>query len=161
MDKIWGNKFNKLCVVNVEAYTENVMIKVQSIIVHSCIAKAQLEHLQKLRNELKSDTIIFLDDFAENYGFMVQDEVHSFHWKNLQTMLHPVVIYYKENEKLKVFSYCIISDDTERDIAMEYQVQNEVLKKLLADLPEAKDVTYFSDGCSSQYKNLCHHWIQN
>ena len=36
-------------------------------------------------------------------------------------------------------------------------------KKVLADLPETKDVTYFSDGCSSQYKNqknlfsLCQH----
>ena len=36
-------------------------------------------------------------------------------------------------------------------------------KKVLADLPKAKDVTYFSDGCASQYKNrknlfnLCQH----
>ena len=51
----------------------------------------------------------------------------------------------------------------EHDFAMVYQVQNEVLKKVLADLPETKDVTYFSDGCASQYKNrkklfnLCQH----
>ena len=29
------------------------------------------------------------------------------------------------------------------------QSQNEVLKKVLADLPETEDVTYFSDGCAS------------
>ena len=51
----------------------------------------------------------------------------------------------------------------EHDIAMVYQVQNEVLKKVLADLPETKNATYFSDGCASQYKNrknlfnLCQH----
>ena len=116
-----------------------------------------------MENGLKSDSIIFLCNFGENYGFVVQDEVQSFHWRNLQATLHPVVIYYKENEKLKHFSYCVISDDIEHDVAMVYQVQNEVLKKVLADLPETKDVTYFSDGCESQYKsrkhlfNLCQH----
>ena len=51
----------------------------------------------------------------------------------------------------------------EHDVAMVYQVQNEVLKKVLADLAETKDVTYFSDSCASQYKNpktlfnLCQH----
>ena len=41
----------------------------------------------------------------------------------------------------------------EHDGAMVYEVQNEVLTKVLTDLPENKDVTYFADGCASQYKN--------
>ena len=51
----------------------------------------------------------------------------------------------------------------EHDVAMVYQVQNEVLREVLAELAETKDVTYFSDGCASQYKiqknlfNLCQH----
>ena len=57
-------------------------------------------------------------------------------------MLYPVVIYYKENEKLKHFSYCVISDDMGHDVAMVYQVKNEVLKKVIADLPETKDVIF-------------------
>ena len=40
----------------------------------------------------------------------------------------------------------------EHDVAMVYQVQNEVLREVLAELAETKDVTYFSDGCASQYK---------
>ena len=51
----------------------------------------------------------------------------------------------------------------EDNVAMLYQVQNEVPKKVLADLSETKDVTYFSDDCASQYENwknlfnLCQH----
>ena len=41
----------------------------------------------------------------------------------------------------------------EDNVAMLYQVQNEVPKKVLADLSETKDVTYFSDNCASQYEN--------
>ena len=49
-------------VENVETYIENVIKKVQPVTIHSYIAKAQPEHLQKLKNELKSDSIIFLGD---------------------------------------------------------------------------------------------------
>ena len=61
-----------------------------------------------MRNLLKSDS----------YKFVVQDEAQPFHWRNLQATVSPVVIYYKENEKLKHFSYCVISDDMEHDVAM-------------------------------------------
>ena len=44
----------------------------------------------------------------------------------------------------------------EHNVAIVYQVQDEVFKKILADLSETKDVTYFSDGCASQYKNWKH-----
>ena len=131
------------CVENVETYIENVIKKVQSIMVHSYIAKAQSEHLQKLKNEIKSDSIIFLGDFVENYRFVVQDEVQSFHWRNLQATQHPVVIYYKENEKLKRFSYCVISNDMEHDVAMIYQVQNEFLKKYLLTSLQPKMLLIF------------------
>ena len=46
----------------------------------------------------------------------------------------------------------------EHNVAIVYHVQDEVFKKILADLPETKDVTYFSSqyGCASQYKNWKH-----
>ena len=58
-------------------------------------------------------------------------------------MLHPVVIYYKKNEKLKHFLYWVISDGIEKDVAVVCQVQNEALKKVLPDIPETKDVAFF------------------
>ena len=62
------------CVENVETYIENIIKKGQSIRVHSYNAKAQSEHVTK-----KCDNTIFLSDFAENYEFVVQDELQSFH----------------------------------------------------------------------------------
>ena len=41
----------------------------------------------------------------------------------------------------------------EHDVAMVYQVQNQVLKKVLASLPETKDVKLiFRQLCKSVYK---------
>lgn len=35
-------------------------------------------------------------DFAENYPFVLQDEVQSYRWAMSQTMLlHPFIVYYK------------------------------------------------------------------
>ena len=70
----------------------------------------------------------------------------TIHWRHLQATLHPVVMYYKENEKLKHFSFCVTSDDMEHDV---YQVENKFLIKVLADLPKTKYVTYFSESFAS------------
>ena len=58
-----------------------------------------------------------LVDFAENYAFVVQDEVQGFHWNKSQCTLHPVVLYYKklnpdsQQLELKSHSLCFKSDD--------------------------------------------------
>ena len=54
------------------------------------------------------DCALVLGDFAENYTFVVQDEIQSFHWSKQYCTLHPVVVYYKENGKLAQKSFCFI-----------------------------------------------------
>lgn len=62
--------------------------------------------------KITTGTIIFLADFAENYQFVVQDEVQGFHWTRLQCSIHQVVIYHKDNGELRNMSFCIMSDKT-------------------------------------------------
>ena len=95
----------------------------------------------------------FLGDFAENYKFITQDEVQSFHWTNLQCTLHPVVVYYKENDKLCLKSFCVLSDDMTHDVCMVYEVQRSVINEIKEMLPLVSKIEYFSDGCAGQYKN--------
>jgi len=70
---------------------------------------------------------------------------------------------YKINSELKHTSFCIISDDMTHDVAMVYEVQKRIIDYLKCQLPDLKNVEYFSDGCAGQYKNrknfynLCHH----
>jgi hypothetical protein len=49
-------------------------------------------------------------DFAENYSFVVQDEVQSFHWNNTMVTLHPFEAYFKENGKLSNLNFVVISE---------------------------------------------------
>ena len=102
---------------------------------HSYISKSQLRYLKKLKSEIDSSTVLFLGDFAENYQFVIQDEVQGFHWNNSQCTLHPVVTYYQENDELKNISYCVISDDRKHEFALVYEVQKSILADSKYKLP--------------------------
>ena len=103
-------------------------------------------------------------DFAENFNFIIQDEIQSYHWSKGYCTLHPIVIYLLDSEgKLKPESLCIISDDNTHDTNFVYQVQVILVQYIKENYPNIVKLHYFSDGCSAQYKNyknfinLCHH----
>ena len=144
--------------------------QLDSITCHSYIAKSQARYLSELLRKLflsenlEENATIVLRDFAENYTFVIQDEIRGYHWSKQQCTLHPIVIYYKDNSELKSMSLSIISDDLDHDAALVYKIYAEGLcyiKQHIGD--RLKKVHYFSDGCAGEYKNcknfinLCHH----
>ena len=147
----------------VSEYIRLVVDQMNKLTAHSYIAKAQSQYLKKRKEELDEKSALILGDFAENYKFVIQDEVQSFHWNNLQCTLHPVVVYYQNCNMLKHFSYCIISNDLEHDTGFVYEVQKKVLADIKLKLSGLENIEYFSDGCAAQYKNrknfmnLCMH----
>ena len=119
----------------VNEYVNIVIEQLHILTAHSYILKCQLRYLKKLKSEIDSSTVLVLGDFAENYQFVIQDEVQGFHWNNSQCTLHPVVTYYQENDELKNISYCVISDDRKHDVALVYEVQKAILADLKCKLP--------------------------
>ncbi|KAL5503158.1 hypothetical protein EMCRGX_G010065 [Ephydatia muelleri] len=107
---------------------------------------------------------VVVADFSEYYSFVLQDAAQGFHWNNAQATLHPFVCYYKSGEKLEHISFVIISDCLHNDTVAVHLYQKHLISFLrshFGSLP--KCMVYFSDGCSSQYKNcknflnLTHH----
>jgi len=95
--------------------------QLQKLTSHSYVAECQTLYLKR-KEELDGSLALILGDLAENYKFVAQDEVQSFHWNNLQCTLHPVVVYYRADGKLLHMSYCIIYDDITHDVAMVYEI---------------------------------------
>ena len=121
---------------------------------HSYIAKAQSSHLKLRKENVDENTIIVSVDFSENFTFIIQDEIQSYHWCKEQATLHPVVMYYKENGTVKHKSFCVISDiELHHDVSMVYEIQAVFLTYLKACHPKVSKVEYFSDGSAAQYKN--------
>lgn len=72
----------------------------------------------------------------------------------IQATLHPFIIYYKWEGKLKHLQYVFISDCLEHNTFTFYVFQKKLLEILQQTLPFAlKNITYFSEGNGAQYKN--------
>ena len=139
--------------LNICDFVDLVVETIDSLTTHSFIAKSQARYLKKRKEELLEDSAIVLGDFAENYSFVVQDEVQSFHWSKQSCTLHPLVVYVRENGELIQKSFCAISDDLEHDSSLVHQIQKEISQQIKSNFPQVTKVEYFSDGCAAQYKN--------
>ena len=106
--------------------------------------------------------VLVLGNFAENYQFLVQDEIQSHHWSKEYCTLHPPVVYFIEGDgNNQLNSLCFISDDNNHDTNFVYKIQTILVDYLKENVPIV-DKIYFSEGCAEQYKNhknlnLCHH----
>jgi len=56
-------------------YINLVASWLQKLTAHSYIAKCQTLHLKKRKEEIDTSVALILGNFAENYKFVVQDEV--------------------------------------------------------------------------------------
>ena len=140
-----------------------VVTSIDALTSHSYIAKAQSKYLKTRKENLDDTTVILLCDFAENFTFVIQDEIQSYHWTQNQATLHPIVMYYKADDTIMHKSFCFISNELHHDTAMVYSIQKMFLTHIKRHFPKVTKVEYFSDGCAAQYKNrynfanLCMH----
>ena len=150
----------------VEDFIDLLVDSIDSLTTHSYIAKSQAQYLKRRKDELDGETCLLLLDFAENYHYIVQDEVQGYHWNKEQCTLHPVVLYYKNSDNILCHKcLCIISDDLTHDTSFVHQLQILVCDYIKENLPQINRLEYWSDGCAGQYKNyknfmnLCQHTV--
>ena len=68
----------------VDEYEDPLVESIDNLTSHSYTAKSQGRYLKQCKAELVQLDCIVLLDFAENFKFVVQDEVQSYHWNNQQ-----------------------------------------------------------------------------
>ena len=79
-----------------------------------------------------------LGDFAENYHYLIQDEIQSYHWSKEYCTLHPVVVYYRTDAGTQHRSLCFISEDNTHDTGFVYQVQKMTVNYIKNLLPHVR-----------------------
>lgn len=149
-----------------EEFVEKLATQVSKLTRHSYTAKSQSSYMKTLKSNMTPlKEMIVQGDFAENYSYVVQDEIQSFHWENKQATLHPFVAYCTlEDGTLVHRNVCVVSDCRDHSTVTVFAFLKVVLEYLRMEFPEVKKVHYFTDGCAGQYKNkynfvnLCHHF---
>ena len=77
-----------------EEYKDVLIDAIDKLTKHSYLAKCQAQHLNDKKQSLRSEEALVLGDFAENYQFLIQDKIQSYHWSKEYCMLHSVVVYF-------------------------------------------------------------------
>lgn len=143
---------------------EKLASSLKQLVPHHFVSVEQSEFLKRYKENMDSSKAVILMDFSMNYTCVVQDASQSFHWAKKGVTVHPVVIYYKNEEgELRHENLCFISEDIKHDVSMVKIIQEKTVLFLKAKLTNVKDIMYMSDGCAGQYKNcysflhLCKH----
>ena len=107
-----------------------------------------MSFLKNKKESLLPNEAIVLCDFAENFQFLIQDEIQSYHWSKEYCTLHPLVIYFQSEGSLQHKSFCFISNDNTHDTNFVYKVQTLLMEYLKENLPQISKLYYFTDGCA-------------
>ena len=119
--------------------------------------------MKDVKQSLSESEAVIQLDFSENFSFVVQDEIQSYHWENIQCTLHPIVTYMKKDDQTVSDSACILSDHKSHSTAAVHYFLSVYMPYLITKCPSLEKVHYFTDGCGGQYKNkynltnLCFH----
>ena len=106
----------------IKEFVESLVDKMNDLTGHSYLARSQAQVLKRCTEELAADEVIILVDFAENFKFMFQDEVQSYHWTQQSCTLSPVVVYFKKDGLLASSSLCFISHYLNHNTAFAHKI---------------------------------------
>jgi len=107
------------------------------------------EEDKELAELADGDSCVVQMDFAENYTVTFQDEIQSAHWKQRQITVYTVMIYHRDN----TISRIIVSDSRDHEKRAVTAYTASVLETIKQDFPTVKNVAFWTDGPSSQFKN--------
>ena len=141
-------------------FIDLLLTELYKLLPHSFIATKQGQYFKERKESLKVGEVLVNMDFAENYSYVIQNEIQGYHWTSNSCTVHPVVCYFKQKNAHGQFelthqSFCFLSDELDHGVPMVYAIQRKVVA-LLKDLvdDDLVLVEYITDGCAGQYKNF-------
>lgn len=141
----------------IEKKTDDFVIYIEhqmtQLLQHDFIAKKQSSFFETQKKNLKNNELLIICDFSENYSFIVQNAIQSFHWVNKQCTIHPFVIYYKHGNEIDHLSIVMIAESLKHDVIAVYLFQKRILAFLKEHFNSMERIIFFSDGAGGQYKN--------
>ena len=78
-------------VLPTDKFLDTSMASLRKLQVHDFIAKMQAMFVTEAKDCLKNNEFLVIGDFSENFTFICQDAIQSFHWTNAQATIHPII----------------------------------------------------------------------
>lgn len=138
-----------------EEFIEHLTDDLYNLMSHHFISKAQSNYLNCLKSDLKPSQAVVQLDFSENFTCIQQESAQAAYYAKQQVTVHPYVVYFKRmgDDELKTQSFCTISDHLIHDSASVAIFNQKLLTILKNEFPWIRELHFFSDGSTAQYKN--------
>lgn len=141
-------------VKSAESFVLQFTDQLQHLIPHHFIANQQSDFFKNKKENLQPNEMLIICDFAENFSFIVQDAIQSFHWSNDQCTIHPFCLYYRDEENnVKNQSIIVIAESLKHDVVAVHLMQRKLIDFIQTEYAAVENLIFFSDGAASQYKN--------
>ena len=125
---------------------------------HIFTKRRQAQFLKDKKLNLEESEVIIKMDFAENYSFVVQDEVQSHYYNRDQCSVFTVVAYYRAYGRLQVRSFCGFTDDRLHDVPPVLAAMKHIIGRLETKT-SFETVHYMTDGGPQHFKNRFMLWV--
>ena len=76
---------------------------------------AEVKHDQPIAG-MANSTIVKIQDFSENYSYLLPEEIMSIPWTLVQVIVYPVAFLRKIDDVLREDHFTFISDDIKHDV---------------------------------------------
>uniref|UniRef100_A0A8D8Z5S4 Uncharacterized protein n=1 Tax=Cacopsylla melanoneura TaxID=428564 RepID=A0A8D8Z5S4_9HEMI len=124
---------------------------------HQSIIRNQYIAMKYLKLTLDPQAVLLHIDFSENYSLKYSTEIQSFHFGGSrdQVTLHTSSLMYKQNtySELTTKSFCTLSKNLKHGPPQILAHLEPVFNFINKEIPNLKEIHFWSDGPSSQYKN--------
>lgn len=134
-------------------FAQYLEMQIGKLLEHDFIAQQQSNFFKMRKENLRENEMLVVCDFSENYKFIIQGSIQSYHWTSKLCTIHPFVLYWKENGQSKSKSIVVIAESTEHDVTAVYLFQQKLIGKIEQMNLAIERIIFFSDGCGGQYKN--------
>ena len=129
----------------------------QSYTSHIFRANWQHEQMTACISKLKPNQVMMVMDFAKNYKCGFQNEVQSAYFDQNMVTIHPMMHYYKKNNKdgeevLVKHAVIGISNDLKHD-GQAVSVFEKKSYEMISKETQVDKIIQWTDGCAAQYKS--------
>jgi hypothetical protein len=162
--KCWG--VNEKCdYTSVVSTVDEFIAKLLSLFhtdfkLHWFIKEQQQKFLKKLMAEFGKDEVLIQMDFAENYAFIIQEEIGVNYFGRKLCSLHNIIIY-KRNlaGAVEHETFCCVSDDRTHDSSFVIASLKTVFDARPGLLRNVRKVHFITDGARQHYKSKNSMWF--
>ena len=135
-------------------FISKLLEEFDAFITHVERVTQQYKSLKEMKDVLPQNHILIQMDFSENYNCQTMEEIQSAYWNASMVTLHPTIIYYKDTDNsLCHKSLVFVSEVLHHNAAMVSAIVMEVVNIAKTYVPNVKQVHFWTDSPSSQYRN--------